>query len=334
MENIALTISISAYNVEDSIGTTLNSLVVPKEYENKIEVIVVNDGSKDCTAEVANKFCEEHSSYIRLINKENGGYGSTINTSFKIAQGKYYKQLDAGDTYNTKALVQFIDYLDNCQSDIVITPYEKYFVNTSQIKLEDAHPGIGGESCEISNIDLGEDILMHEMAFRKDLMRDKDFAITERCFYTDNEYTFLPLMEAHTISRFNLPIYRYYLGVEGQSVSVQGMRKHYEDTRKVAFKLYDLYIKNLDKLKSKGTLKFLMQKKICKISDILYSSYMLQKNNSTKKELISIDKEIKINYPIIYELINSIKKIRLLHITRFSAYGLQCLGVETKIKKN
>lgn len=331
MGNIVLTISIAAYNVADSIVETLKSLVVSEQYRPLIEVLIVNDGSKDNTCEVAEKFCSNHSDYMHLINKENGGYGSTINTSFNVAKGKYYKQLDAGDTYNTENLERFLDYLANCDADIVITPYEKYFVNTKSAKLEDVHRNIKSAKQDITQVDPGEDILMHEMAFRIDLMRGKEFFITEHCFYTDNEYTFLPLMEAKTISRFELPIYRYYLGVEGQSVSVQGMQKHYKDTVLVAFKLYRIYTEKQTELNSRGALKDLIERKIRKITDIMYSSYMLV-GEKGKKTLLSLDKKIREEYPSVYILNSSVKKIKVLQKTKFHFYNFQCNIVLRKMR--
>lgn len=81
-----LTISIAAYNVQDYIGKTLESLLKCKNASD-LDVIVVNDGSSDETLRVAREFERLAPTIIRIVNKQNGGYGSTINTSIRLAQG-------------------------------------------------------------------------------------------------------------------------------------------------------------------------------------------------------------------------------------------------------
>lgn len=83
MEKI-LSLSIAAYNAEKDIVNCLDSLIRSNVLE-KLDIIVVNDGSKDHTAEVVQKYVERYRDSIRLVNKKNGGHGSTINTSIKYA---------------------------------------------------------------------------------------------------------------------------------------------------------------------------------------------------------------------------------------------------------
>lgn len=85
---------------------------------------------------------------------------------------------------------------------------------------------------------------MHELTIKTELLRNNHISITERCFYTDNEYTFLPLMFAKTVIKFEKPLYCYRLGREGQSVSIEGVKKHYRDAFSVAEKMYKAYEDN------------------------------------------------------------------------------------------
>ena len=122
--NKILTISIAAYNVEKTIGKTLDSLLVGNNDDlNKLDIIIVNDGSKDSTSEVVMNYCTKYPDAIRLVNKQNGGYGSTINTSLEIAKGKYFKLLDGDDQYDTENLTSFLGFLSNTESDIVVSPF-------------------------------------------------------------------------------------------------------------------------------------------------------------------------------------------------------------------
>ena len=102
-----LTISIAAYNVENYLEKTLDSLII--DNLDKLEVLIVNDGSKDNTKKIAQKYCKKYPNSIKLIDKENGGYGSTINAGIKEATGKYFKQLDGDDWYNTENLNRLVE---------------------------------------------------------------------------------------------------------------------------------------------------------------------------------------------------------------------------------
>ena len=110
MEKI-LSLSIAAYNAEKDIVNCLDSLIRSNVLE-KLDIIVVNDGSKDHTAEVVQKYVERYRDSIRLVNKKNGGHGSTINTSIKYACGKYYKILDADDWVNSENLNRLVAFLE------------------------------------------------------------------------------------------------------------------------------------------------------------------------------------------------------------------------------
>ena len=106
MEKI-LTISIAAYNMEQYIEHTLNSLI-DEHIIDLLEIFVVDDGSMDRTLEIAMQYAKRYPQSIYPIHKENGGYGSTINTSVKLATGKYFKLLDGDDWYAKENLPAFI----------------------------------------------------------------------------------------------------------------------------------------------------------------------------------------------------------------------------------
>ena len=120
-----LTVSIAAYNVEQYIDKALRSLICSRM--DKLEVLIIDDGSTDNTFSVAKGYESRYPETFHTIHKENGGYGSTINHSIGIATGKYFKQLDADDCFDTGNLNAFIDYLENNSSDLVLSPFYTYF---------------------------------------------------------------------------------------------------------------------------------------------------------------------------------------------------------------
>ena len=79
---------IPSYNVEKYLNKCLTSFL-NLEVLDLIEVIVVDDGSKDQTAQIARNYIEQYPSVFRLISKENGGHGSAINVGTAAAAGCY-----------------------------------------------------------------------------------------------------------------------------------------------------------------------------------------------------------------------------------------------------
>ena len=88
MEQKQLTVSVAAYNVAGSLRRCLDSLIGPDEMMARLEVIVVNDGSTDETVAMARTYAERYPQTFKVIDKANGGYGSTINASIACAHGK------------------------------------------------------------------------------------------------------------------------------------------------------------------------------------------------------------------------------------------------------
>ena len=108
MEKI-LTVVVPAYNIETYVKQCLDSFV-QKEILDDIEVLVINDGSKDRTVELAEAYVRKYPETFRVINKENGGHGSTINRGIKEASGRYFKVVDGDDWVEGEAFVKLVRF--------------------------------------------------------------------------------------------------------------------------------------------------------------------------------------------------------------------------------
>ena len=123
----------AAYNVQDTISRALDSLL-DQRISNDLEIFVVDDGGKDATLSIAQRYADKYPNTVFPIHKENGGYGSTINESLSRASGKYFKQLDGDDWFITKNLVEFIEILKNTEADCVISEIAEFRVATGDQK--------------------------------------------------------------------------------------------------------------------------------------------------------------------------------------------------------
>lgn len=314
--NKILTVSVAAYNVEKTVSETLDSLLkgVPEETLRKLEILVVNDGSKDSTKEVVARYEEQYPDAVTLISKENAGWGSTVNTSISFAKGKYLKLLDGDDWFRTENLPEFIDFLEKAESDMVLSPYVKRFPDRDELQDEHKEISEGISGIETLNPDL--DIYMHELTVRIDRLREGKVSITERCFYTDNEFAFEAIKWSWTVQRFKKPVYLYRLGDSEQSVGISGILKHYKDTVSVAEKMYESYCREgINEIKDR-----ILRRKLLLITDSLYVSYLLVNSKEAKKELIRFDRELR-KRPEIYRLTGENKKIKSLRLTGFILYG-------------
>ncbi len=330
LKNKILTVSIAAYNVEKTIGETLESLLtdIPDEILEQLEIIVVNDGSQDRTAEIVRKYVDKYPETVFLINKENAGWGSTVNASIDRANGKYLKLLDGDDWFLTENLSEYIQFLREADADLVMSPYVKSYPDKKFV--EDNHVEIGSEVSSIEKIHSDVDIYMHELSVKIDNLRRGEVQIAEKCFYTDNEFAFEAIRCSDTVQRYDKPVYVYRLGDAEQSVGINGIRRHYRDTMVVAERIFESFKRCETERKCPDAKLALLTRKIILITDALYVSYLLMDSWETKKELMDFDSMIKSKYTRVYKLTNEVKKIKMLRLSGFTLYGFMARKVKQR----
>ena len=322
MNSKILSISIAAYNVSECLDNAMASLIEDEALLQEIEIIIVNDGSKDQTSQIAHNYESQYPDSVVVIDKENGGYGSTINSSLAVAKGKYYKLLDGDDWFSSENLRGFIEFIRNASADLIVTPY--YKVKNEGTILVDDHQEIQNEACDLSSSSLQNNtFLMHEIAVKTDVLKALNQPIAEKCFYTDLEFVFYAVACSNSVARYDFPIYCYRLGVEGQSVSLTGIRKHYKDYSVVARRLFSFYEHETETIK--GSKKAILDKAACDYTYHTYHAYTVLENpKDMKKELVAFDKEIQQSYPSVYALGYNSKLVRYLRKSRFILYPLFC----------
>lgn len=243
-----LTIAIPAYNVEKYLKKTIPTFL--DESINKyVQLLIVNDGSKDNTLKIAKQFEKEHPATIKVIDKENGGHGSTINEAIKFAIGKYFKVVDGDDWVNTSNLVKLVSYLKDSDSDVVLNSFNR--VNLSQSKMvKITAPNVEyNKKYAIADVPLenfDKFYQIHSITIRTGILK-KIPQITENCFYVDQEYVIYPLKFVKTMTFLNYDVYQYQVGNQNQSVAIQNQQKNVSMLEKVTLNLID-YEKNIRNL--------------------------------------------------------------------------------------
>lgn len=133
----SVSITVPAYNEEKNIASTLKSLINLNYPKEKLEIIVVNDGSKDKTKEVVEKLKKQHATYdIKLVNQKNRGKGSALNAGLKIAKGEFFVCLDADSVASKDILINLLPYFENNEVAVVLPLMKLRNVKTVLQKIQ------------------------------------------------------------------------------------------------------------------------------------------------------------------------------------------------------
>lgn len=303
-----LTVSVAAYNVEKYIEKTLNSIMLSGALDD-IEVIVVNDGSKDATAAIVEKFVQKAPESFKLINKDNGGWGSTVNVAIEAATGKYFKLLDGDDWFETENLAEFIERLKNSQSDAVLTDFTKYYDSgENPVRI-----ALGYPTNEVFTSDRITDIAMHALTVKTEVLQRKGIKLLEHCFYTDLEFFIRSIIATETIIYYPISVYCYRLGRDGQSVSAKSVLKHIDEHEKVMKTVIPLITssKKLDNLITKAS----------RLAEShVYYLAAIKPSKVVKARIKNYGKFIKNDNPLVYK--NMSLKYRLIVSAPYFLYAL------------
>lgn len=243
-----LTITVPSYHTEKYIDECLPTLLDPR-INDVVEIIMVNDGSTDGTLGKLKAYELQFPETIRVIDKENGGHGSTINVGLANASGKYFRVIDGDDWVNTEALVSYVEQLKTIDSDVVITPYEEHLFPDRQIKVID-YPFESGKVYAYDEVfNLTHHIpMMHAITYRTKLLRDNGITISEKSFYVDMEYVVFPMAFIQTLAYVSEKVYCYRLGTAEQSVNPKNYVKNRVMHRNVVLNLIRAYTRLQQKM--------------------------------------------------------------------------------------
>ena len=220
-----LSVAIPCYNSQEYMEKAIESCLILRE---DIELIIVDDGSKDETARIGDEYAEKYPESIKCIHQENGGHGQAVNTGLKNATGLYFKVLDSDDWFDQSALVKVLEtikklHYQNEDVDLLIANYvyEKPSENKSSvIRYTNALPqNRTFRWYDVKHFYPQQNLLMHSVIYRTQLLRNCNLELPRHTFYVDNLFVYQPLPFVNTLYYVDVDLYRYFIGREDQSVN-------------------------------------------------------------------------------------------------------------------
>lgn len=232
-----LSFIIPSYNAQQFLDKCIPSFV-NEEIFDELDVIIVNDGSKDDTAEVAQKYCDMYPKSVRLISQENKGHGGALNTGCAAAVGKYLKVIDADDWVETQNLPEFVKLLKECSSDVVLTHHYTINISTGEVKKWMSYPKEFGKAYTFDEImadwkSFDRSLTFHGITYNTKFYHENAIQLSEHVFYEDHEFATIPCCYAKSITPFDMFIYDYRIGDVQQSVSDENQLKRISHTEAV-----------------------------------------------------------------------------------------------------
>ena len=289
-----LSIAIPSYNSEGYLANCIESLLPGGE---DVEILIINDGSTDATAAIADEYAAKYPTIVKAVHKENGGHGSAVNMGIDKATGLYFKVVDSDDWVKKEAYFKILDVLRELAGgektlDMLISNfvYEKEGERRKKV-MHYRHILPEGQMFgweDVKRFHKGHYILMHSVIFRTKLLRECGIRLPEHTFYVDNLYVFEPLVQVKNMYYLDENFYRYYIGREDQSVNESVMISRIDQQIKVNKLMIDFYVENKQRiLKTKRMHQYMRNylEIITTVSSVLLIRSDTEENLDKKKEL-------------------------------------------------
>lgn len=310
-----LTFAIPCYNSEAYMEKCIESLLPGGD---DVEILIVDDGSHDRTAEIADAYEKKYPGIIRAIHQENGGHGEAVNTGIRNATGLYFKVVDSDDWVDLGAYRKILDKLREISGgdrvlDMFIANYvyEKEGVKHKKVMRCSNLPKDRIFTWkEAGHFHKGQYILMHSVIYRTEMLRLCQLKLPKHTFYVDNIYVYYPLPHVRTLYYMDVDFYRYFIGREDQSVNEKVMISRIDQQIYVTKSMISMY--ELRMVESKKLRKYMINYLaiMMTVSSILCIRSKVNENLKKKKELwVYLKKKdyrtyVKIRYGILGQTMN------------------------------
>ena len=219
-----LSITIPCFNSEAYMRHAVESLLPGGK---DVEILIVDDGSNDGTAAIADEYEHLYPDIVRALHKENGGHGDAVMYGLERAEGLYFKVVDSDDWVDERSYPHVLDTLrkltENCKPiDLIICDYVYDKADAKHKKVISYNNCLPIDRCftwdDVGHFRMGQYILMHSAIYRTQTLRDSGMRLPKHTFYVDNLYVFIPLKNVNTLYYLNEVFYHYFIGRDDQSV--------------------------------------------------------------------------------------------------------------------
>lgn len=292
-----LTLIIPSYNMEKYLRKCLDSLLVAKNLDF-LEVLVVNDGSKDSTSAIGHEYGEKYPNSIRVIDKENGNYGSCINRGVLEGRGKYVKILDADDHFDTAVLDEVLELMNSVDVDLFLTDTLQVHEDGSEVKkISFTMPGQKVQNfADYSKVD---ELPMHCIAYKLENVRKLGYKQTEGISYTDTEWAFFPMEAVSTCYYVPKILYRYLIGREGQTMAPEVYKRGRNQELIITKRMVEFWEAHQTMTVQSYVDQYLMHR-----LRRVYMQNLIRNEDGDNEFLIEMDKFIKEHSTKLYELLD------------------------------
>lgn len=311
-----ISFAIPCYNSQDYMAHAIESILPGGE---DVEIIIVNDGSKDDTLKIAREYEGKYPDIVRVVDKENGGHGDAVTAGLTHASGSYFKVVDSDDWVDEESLHKILALLRRFQDegeeiDMLVSNYVYEKVGVEHKKCIHYRNVLPQDEIfhwqDIGHFRIDQYILMHSVIYRTDLLKLIQLRLPKHTFYVDNIYVYYPLPHVRKIYYLDVDFYRYYIGREDQSVNEKVMISRVDQQIYVTKTMIDMY--DLNKISSKKLKNYMINYLaiMMTVSSILLIRSKKQENLAKKKELWTYLKKkdlkvfLKIRYGILGQTMN------------------------------
>lgn len=229
-----ISFAVPSYNSQNYLKTCVESLLIAGD---DVEIIIVNDGSTDDTAKIADAYAEKYPNIVRAVHKENGGHGSGVNKGLEFATGMYYKVVDSDDWLDADALKTLIATIKEHVAagnihDAYITNFVYEHVQDGTSKVSEYRKKIPVRRTfsweDTKPLNTWHMFLMHSLLYKTSLLKETGVVLPEHTFYVDNVFAYTPMPYAKKLFYLDVDLYRYYIGRADQSVTIDNIVKRYD----------------------------------------------------------------------------------------------------------
>ncbi len=294
-----ITFAIPCYNSESYMENCIKSLLSAGD---DTEILIINDGSKDRTGEIADRYEREYPNKVRAVHQENGGHGEGVNQGIRLGRGMYYKVVDSDDRLDPKALDTLLNRIrENVQNgvnvDMYVTNYVyDHVVDNTQRTMSYKNIFPHEKVCtweDTKSFGISKYLMMHSVVYRTEILRELKVELPKHTFYVDNLYMYWPFPSVKTIYYMDLDLYYYFIGRDDQSVNEKNMIKRIDQQIRVTKLMTECHDLNEIKKQSKQLYNYMFHElaMMYTISTVFLYASGEKENFEKEKELWAFLKE-------------------------------------------